>query len=70
MRWVQMRCKTFSTEFFDCQIQSKKFNLFRRCKKARFGLQSEKAVFDPDKSDCIRNGPRVVSARLILPSEN
>ena len=34
-------CKTFSTDFFDWRIQSKKL-----CKKARFGLQSKKAVFD------------------------
>ena len=65
------RCKTFSTEFFDWQIQSKKSKffdwipqweysvekaLFRLCKKARFGLQSKKAAFSTDKSDRVRNG--------------
>ena len=47
-------CKTFSTEFFDWIRQSelsvKKSRvekaLFRLRKKARFGLQSKKAVFD------------------------
>ena len=55
-------CTTFATEFFDWRIQSKKSSfstgsasrnsqskkvaLFRPCKKARFGLQSKKAVFD------------------------
>ena len=48
---------SFSTASASRNSQSKKVESkkpFRLCKKARFGLQSKKAVLT-DKSDCIRN---------------
>ena len=56
-------CKTFSTEFFDWRIQSKKSSFstgsasrISHCAKKLDLDFSRKGPFSIDKSDCIRNG--------------
>ena len=52
MRWVQKTCKTFSAEFFDWQIQSKKSSFWTGAPSRK--TQSTKVESKKRFFDCVR----------------